>query len=213
MLLLPAEGANVKRDLAYFQQRLHIRNHEPPRAGTIDAELWSELGAEQAILVGDMSGFTRLTKKRGIIHFLAMHAKGMELGMPVVADHSGALVKSEADNFIACFAEPVSAARSAIALVRAFETHNASVPDPDSHVLYCFGIGYGRVLRLSDDVFGDEVNVAYKLGEDIARPNEVLVSELAHAAIVAATDNFGFSSVAHADAGNVRVGYYRLAVH
>lgn len=50
-------------------------------------------------------------------------------------------------------------------------------------MLLCVGIGYGRVLRIGDlDVFGAEVNAASKLGEDIAKANEVLVTQAARAA-------------------------------
>jgi len=44
-------------------------------------------------------------------------------------------------------------------------------------VLLCIGLGYGDVLRIGDsDVFGAEVNAASKLGEDHARPYEIMVT-------------------------------------
>ena len=47
-----------------------------------------------------------------------------------------------------------------------------------SHVLLCIGLGFGRVLRIGDaDVFGAEVNAASKLGEDIAKAHEILVTK------------------------------------
>jgi class 3 adenylate cyclase len=49
---------------------------------------------------------------------------------------------------------------------------------PEDQVLLCVGIGYGRVPRVGDhDVFGQEVNAASKLGEDIAKAGEILVTE------------------------------------
>jgi adenylate cyclase len=87
------------------------------------------------------------------------------------------------------------------------------VTDHDSHIQYCIGIGFGRVLLLSNDLFGDEVNVAYKLGEDVARSGEILVSEAAHAAIVARSGEFAFSASTQADSGNVSLRFHRLAVH
>src|SRR5436190_1650277 len=51
---------------------------------------------------------------------------------------------------------------------------------PEEQVLLCLGIGFGRVLRLGDtDVYGQEVNAASKLGEDTARPDEILVTAAA----------------------------------
>jgi len=123
------------------------------------------------------------------------------------------MVKSEADNIIARFPQAIAAARAAILLQRAVYAHNLQLTDHDLHVQYCLGVGFGRVLLLDDDLFGDEVNVAYKLGEDIARPGEILVSEPAHAAIVARSGDFAFIPPRQADSGNVSLGFYRLAVH
>ena len=48
----------------------------------------------------------------------------------------------------------------------------------DEHPLTSIGIDYGRFLYVNtSDCFGDPVNRAYKLGEDIARPEEILVTQ------------------------------------
>jgi class 3 adenylate cyclase len=44
---------------------------------------------------------------------------------------------------------------------------------------FSYGIGFGDVLELEEDVFGLEVNLASKLGEDHARPGEVLLTSSA----------------------------------
>ena len=38
----------------------------------IEKTLWETFGEEQAVFVLDMSGFSRLTRKFGIIHYLSM---------------------------------------------------------------------------------------------------------------------------------------------
>lgn len=49
-------------------------------------------------------------------------------------------------------------------------------------VRLCVGLGFGRVLRIGDrDVYGSEVNAAAKLGEDIADPGEILVTDAVRA--------------------------------
>jgi class 3 adenylate cyclase len=66
---------------------------------------------------------------------------------------------------------------SAIAMQRLLAAYNRDRPDTDK-ILLCVGIGYGPVLRIGDaDLFGAEVNAASKLGEDIAGPWEILVTE------------------------------------
>lgn len=62
---------------------------------------------------------------------------------------------------------------------------------PEEQVLFCVGIGFGRILRIGDvDVFGAEVNAASKLGEDIAKADQILVTR---AACEAAGDLEGLS--------------------
>jgi hypothetical protein len=41
---------------------------------------------------------------------------------------------------------------------------------------FSFGIGFGEVLDLGHDLLGLEVNLASKLGEDTARPGEILLT-------------------------------------
>src|SRR5919199_1182131 len=49
-----------------------------------------------------------------------------------------------------------------------------------------FGIGYGEVLIVEDeDLFGSEVNLASKLGEDLAERGEILLTESAFAEVEA----------------------------
>ena len=51
-------------------------------------------------------------------------------------------------------------------------------------IVLCVGVGFGKLIKLGDeDVFGHEVNLASKLGEDTAEGNEILVTRAAHAAI------------------------------
>ncbi len=41
---------------------------------------------------------------------------------------------------------------------------------------FSFGIGFGEVLELERDLLGLELNLASKLGEDRARPGEILLT-------------------------------------
>jgi class 3 adenylate cyclase len=55
---------------------------------------------------------------------------------------------------------------------------------PAEQILLCIGLGFGRVLRIGDeDVWGKEVNSASRLGEDTARPGEVLLTAAARLAL------------------------------
>jgi len=161
-------------------QILEERITDPPRAHEIDGDVWARCGADRAIFVSDLSGFTRLTKKHGILHFLAVFRRANTLFTPILERHHGRCVKHEADNHIYVFArasDAIAAAREIVAATRALDDSLGE----DERVYPCIGVGYGRVLELTDDVFGDEVNIAFKLGEDVATRREILISDAAFA--------------------------------
>jgi class 3 adenylate cyclase len=55
--------------------------------------------------------------------------------------------------------------------------YNLGVP-PEEQILLGVGLGFGDMLQIGEeDVFGAEVNAASKLGEDIAKGGDILVTE------------------------------------
>jgi adenylate cyclase len=149
-----------------------------PGANTehIDQRIWDLFGTEWAIMFTDLSGFSRQVAAFGIIHFLQIIHEQKRLLLPIVQDHDGILIKVEADSFLIIFKRAVRALECAIAMQHACRDYNQSRP-PETQVLLCVGIGFGQILRIGDDdVFGREVNAASKLGEDIARGGEILVT-------------------------------------
>ena len=44
------------------------------------------------------------------------------------------------------------------------------------HAIGRIGIHYGRLVRLRDNAYGDTVNIAAKIGEDLAAKDEILVT-------------------------------------
>ena len=167
----------MKRDHCWLKKRLVERSSHPDRSLEIDRDIWEKCGQNCAVLVSDSSGFTRITKRQGILSFLAMVENGVTLSRPIIERQRGELLKQEADNMLCTFPSVDHAVRSAVAIIHALRSYNARVENGDLHTKFCFGIGYGRVLRLTDEIFGDEVNVAYKLGEDTAGPEDILLSE------------------------------------
>jgi class 3 adenylate cyclase len=150
--------------------------------------LWHEYGAEHAVFVLDMSGFSLLTRKYGIVHYLSMVRRMQMTTRPIVQSFGGTMIKYEADNCFAIFPEPLSAINAAIAMQRAFDALNlATSDDLDIHI-GC-GIDYGRILIIGqEDCFGDPVNRASKMGEDLACSGEILVTKEAMQMIPPETD-------------------------
>src|SRR5262249_2910209 len=107
---------------------------EDARRGAGDA-LWSAYGTEATVLVLDMSGFSRLTVRHGILHYLALVRRMQQVTRPLIARHGGQVVKFEADNCYASFKEPGPAILAALAFNRTFAAMNVLTPDErDIHV-------------------------------------------------------------------------------
>jgi len=141
--------------------------------------LWQKFGRKKAILVMDMSGFSLLTQKFGIVHYLSMVKRMQITSQPIVEQNGGQVVKFEADNCFAMFDDVPASLRTAVALNAAFDAMNAHT-DEAFDIRVSIGIDYGDVLLIGGpDFFGDVVNRACKMGEDVAGPGEIFLSEAA----------------------------------
>lgn len=153
----------------------------PEARAEVERRLLARFGARRAIVVTDMSGFSRITRQRGIVHFLSLIHHMQGLCQPIVQSAGGVVVKAVADNLFALFPGPIEAARTARAL-HAVCAEDASGRPPDERVELSIGIGYGDILDIDQsDCFGDEVNLAFKLGEDVASGGETLITAAAAA--------------------------------
>ncbi len=143
----------------------------------IDQKIWDLFGEKLAVMFTDLSGFSRGVAEFGIIHFLQIIYESQRILIPCIDDHEGILLKLEGDSMLITFRSVTKAMECAIAMQRTLKKFNKDRDDKDK-VLLCLGLGYGPMLRIGDDdVFGAQVNAASKLGEDVAGPEEILVTE------------------------------------
>jgi adenylate cyclase len=152
----------------------------------IEGALWDAYGAEYAVFVLDMSGFSLLTRKYGVVHYLSMVRRMQLTTEPIIKSYGGIMIKYEADNCFAVFPDPLSAVNAAIAMQHAFTSENLlTAEDLDIHI--SCGIDYGKILLIGhEDCFGDPVNRASKIGEDLAAAGEILITKEAMDTIPAA---------------------------
>ena len=170
-----ANRATTKR----FQDLLlqYSQAEDPALRKKLETTLWEDYGQEQTVFVLDMSGFTRLTRKYGIIHYLSMVRRMQLTSGPIVKSFDGYMIKYEADNCFAIFPTPLQAVNAAIAMQHAFDAANILTAD-DLDIRIACGIDYGKILIIgTDDCFGDAVNRASKMGEDIAEAGDILVTK------------------------------------
>ena len=161
---------------ANLEKLLQERNEHPENMAEIDAQINAAFGQNHAILVMDMSGFSRTTVRYGIIHFLAMIHRMHVIVKPIIAECGGTVVKEEADNIFAVFPDVKSAVEAAIDSLKQTAAVNTTLP-PEMDIYLCIGIGCGDVLMLEgEDMYGSEFNLASKLGEDLAERGEILLT-------------------------------------
>ncbi|MER2494274.1 adenylate/guanylate cyclase domain-containing protein [Catenovulum sediminis] len=140
-------------------------------------KLWQLYGTTGAVLIMDMSGFSLVTQKYGIVYYLSMIYRMQQITRPTVEKHNGTIVKFVADNVFARFDEPAQAIDAVIEINNLLDKENQKTPDLWD-IQVAAGIDYGNFLLTDDDdYFGDVVNKASKLGEDIARGGEILVTQ------------------------------------
>ncbi|MFY9555002.1 MAG: adenylate/guanylate cyclase domain-containing protein [Blastocatellia bacterium] len=175
--------SSSRNGAALMRHLLSERNQFPERSIEIDQQVRDAFERVVAILVLDMIGFSRLTVQYGIVHYLAMIHQMYQAAQPAVRGNRGEVIKQEADNLYAIFDDPASALESALDIFRAFDAINTVVP-PDRDIYGSIGIGYGATLVIDNrDIFGSEVNIACKLGEDLAGKSEILLTPAAHSAL------------------------------
>jgi class 3 adenylate cyclase len=149
----------------------------------LEASIREHFEETWSVVFTDLVGFSRMTQEFGIVHFLSVIFRKRKLLTPVVEANGGLILKEEADSWLILFRRPQAALRALIEAQWVCAEHNVGLP-PEEQVLLCAGIGHGPLLRIGDeDVWGREVNFASKLGEDVARGGEILVTEAAREAL------------------------------
>jgi class 3 adenylate cyclase len=168
---------------AELSKLLNEYNEYPERRDQIVDSIDRDFGQTVAILIMDSCGFSRTVHAHGIIHFLSLLERLWRLVRPLIAEHGGRPLREDADDLFAVFPDAQSALACAKAINEYVEIANGPLP-ASSEIYVAQGIGYGPVLLVGDDdAWGDEMNLACKLGEDIAQEGEILLTEEARKAI------------------------------
>lgn len=148
-----------------------------------EEELLRRYDTQAAILVVDFTDMVKRTDAEGIVYALALARAAERALQPAVQIHNGEVVKRVADTFFAVFKTPESALFAALdgmARMEAFNIARTGVVGDGSRndpIHACVGLGFGRTLVVpGQDMYGEEVNRAFVLGEDVAEAQELLAS-------------------------------------
>ena len=170
------------------------------QSGEMDeSEFRAKYSWKRAILSIDMTGFTVSAVKLGELPSLTRILDAQRVTIPVLQEYGAELIRCFADDIVSLFADPGTAIDAALEIHRRVQLFNQSSLASEHPTVCCAGVGYGQVLAIGPNLAqGDEMNRASKLGEDIARGNETLITERVHAA-VAARDDVIFERQEHDD--------------
>lgn len=174
-------GAGLHHDLYEHEGKVANLREEDV---TQEIKAWvrqSYLKQKTAILVSDMSGFTRLTRQYGIIHFASIIIRMRQLCLPILHHYGALLVTTEADNFIVVFPTAAGATMAAYRMQKTVEAYNNSLPAARSHfALTLNGVGvdfgWGPLVDKDDKLHGETFAHAYAIGEDLCDKGEVVLS-------------------------------------
>ena len=128
-----------------------------------------------AILSADVVGYSRLMGIDEAGTLSRLNALRRELIDPLIAAHSGRIVKLMGDGALVEFASAVDAVTCAIEIQRRLREHDASGSEADP-IRFRIGINVGDIIIEGDDILGDGVNVAARI-EGIAEPGGISISE------------------------------------
>lgn len=127
-----------------------------------------------AILAADVVGYSRLMGADEEGTLAALRAQRAELIDPLIASHSGRIIKTMGDGILAEFPSPVEAVRYAVEFQQGAAQSARAIP-ADRRIAWRIGINLGDVIAEEQDLFGEGVNIAARL-EGLAEAGGICVS-------------------------------------
>lgn len=168
-------GPRTKRLAAFLERRAHAAAESWPELDTRQAR---GLFRRRAVVYTDTANFTNRTFEHGILHFLMLFERFVPAVERGLRAQRGRLVKVDGDSLLLEFRDLAHACAGVRVMDGLLRQRNRGLAERDQ-LWFSYGIGWGDVLDLGDDIFGLEVNLASKLGEDLARPGEALLTPAA----------------------------------
>ena len=130
------------------------------------------------MLQSDLSGFTRLTKKYGILHFLTLilHCRRI-FHQNIHSSADGQVFKYDGDNIICKFQSSKNAIEYLTQVRKDLDSYNA-YKEKDFQIRVKFGLSQGKVLvSNAGDIVGESWEECCALAEDTAKVGEILMTE------------------------------------
>ncbi|MEI8256788.1 MAG: adenylate/guanylate cyclase domain-containing protein, partial [Deltaproteobacteria bacterium] len=125
----------LKGNASRLWRLIEARTRADADVQQVDARIWDLFGEELAVMFTDLTGFSRRVASFGIIHFLQEMFEQRRLLFPVIAEHDGILLKTEADSFLIVFKRARQALECAIEMQHVCQRFNERRPPEDQVLL------------------------------------------------------------------------------
>lgn len=168
----------VNHDAALDELDAHLNEilQRPYERAAIEQRIEENFSQENAVMVLDMAGFSRITREHGVVPYLLTIHQTRLLAIPIVEQTAGTVVEAMADDLHCIFPTVQASIDAGREILRALKTANVVLPS-DFKLLRIDRDRLGRALHITHDrVAGDQVNLAAKLGEDVADHGEILLT-------------------------------------
>ncbi len=166
-----------RNSAVYLEYLLDLMNEKPESREEIAETVERVFGQKKAVMILDMSGFCSKTRHFGIVRVLSIIYQMRTIIQPLIEQGNGTLIKSEADNLYRIFDSVTEAVNTSYKINEFLAGKNETMAD-DCRIFVSIGIGYGNILNIENkDLFGNEVNLASKLSEDIGCKGDILLTE------------------------------------
>lgn len=133
-------------------------------------------------LCTDLSGFTRLTKAHGIIHYLQLIAKQRIVMRDIFRQYDGKLLKYNGDDIIGIFSNPLNAVLAGYDATQQLAEYNLFREEKD-RVEVKTAIGTGMYLQCGNDVIGEPYYFATTLADSVLKKGDMVLCSSTYEAI------------------------------
>lgn len=179
----------------------------PGRRPVTEAAVWKACGKTLTMVIFDCVGFTRYTRTHGTLHVLRKLLTFRRLMESVLRRHRAFSHRFHADNLHAEFRRPLDAFSMVADAYRTLSQSGLTMTETEPFQI-SVGIGMGHVLHThSEGPFDDEMNSASKLGEDVAGPDELVLTHAAYRALPRGMKR-RFKERRHTTSGVVLLAYH-----
>ncbi len=156
---------------------------DPEARKRIKGKIHDKYSRELSIMFSDIADFSYKTRAIGTVEFLSQLDLVYSIARKHTRKNKGRIIRTIGDNLFFAFDGPLESLKTAVSIQKELARENEGKDDPLQKIQVCFGITYGQCLDFKREIYGDCVNMASKLAEDIADSNDILLGEKAFSMI------------------------------